>query len=634
MYHHHHPARPLNGRARYLQPQPASSSSQAKSLPRVGQTRCYWALLSHELEFLFLDPVLAHHLGPQKDGLMGRSLLEFVHPDERDSAANDLAGVLESKTLHGSVTRMRYCRLSKIRKLLGFKGVPDVPPVMTPVFYDDSYMACDLVINLASDGLVLCFIHAVVDITPQDNDEVQRTEWTNWCGTLAGGIAPDLASFLHHQLDRILAPRNGNPYDRVFQILDNAQERAVVFSWPPEVNREDYARLAHDIQMQFNPPPGESDVKHAPDNGAKTSCTRRYKAQQWLVFRDGLEREVESIFIPYGCIIFACHKTVNVRTPSQPPAQQQPQNMQQQQQFYFEHPQGQSVFANNGAMEPWANAFPQPAASGSAQWANQPLPNPTLPFPPGSNNTLDGTASPESPTHSTVSAASSGSLLPDVPAPRPKNDDGATGSGGGRSGGGRSAGGNPPSGVTKCSNCSIKSSPEWRKGPSGKKDLCNACGLRFARSRAKREGHPIQRRKKDKEGAAGPSRTKKSNSPARVPSAASSSSAVSKSDPPQQWLDPALAFAASNPMLAAAAAAAQGYLPPAPQDAYHFQQQQQQAQMYGQQFQQQQQHHPHQALNLLSSASFERAAAAEQEKAGGGNSGQHDKSPGPPVYVQ
>jgi hypothetical protein len=32
----------------------------------------------------------------------------------------------------------------------------------------------------------------------------------------------------------------------------------------------------------------------------------------------------------------------------------------------------------------------------------------------------------------------------------------------------------PPVGIQKCSSCKVTQSPEWRKGPSGKKDLCNA----------------------------------------------------------------------------------------------------------------------------------------------------------------
>lgn len=30
-----------------------------------------------------------------------------------------------------------------------------------------------------------------------------------------------------------------------------------------------------------------------------------------------------------------------------------------------------------------------------------------------------------------------------------------------------------------CANCHVKTTPEWRLGPSGKRDLCNSCGLRW-----------------------------------------------------------------------------------------------------------------------------------------------------------
>ncbi|EJD49734.1 hypothetical protein AURDEDRAFT_182843 [Auricularia subglabra TFB-10046 SS5] len=536
--------------AGHLRRQPASS--QAASLPRVGETRCYWALLSSDLRFLFLDPVLAHHLGHQRDPLLGRSLLEFVHPDEQASAENDLAGVLESRTLHGSVTRVRYCRLSKIRKLLGFQGVPDVPPVMEPVFFDASYMACDLVINLASDGLVLCFIHAVIDIAPEDNDEHKRTPWTNWCGTPTGGLTPDLAAFLRLQLEAVIPrpPPDTDPYTRVFQLLENTPDRAVVFSWPPECNQDDYGRLAADIQMQFNQPAphlqngGHHHQQHNPTADAKTSCTRRYKAQQWLVFQDGIEREIESIFIPYGCIIFACHKTVTSRRPNQPAGGVQygfsQQQQQQQPAVYYDQqsggfPQGGAGFA----VDPWSAA----AAVGNigayiAQqqqqgWAQQPLPTQHLPFPVQEDEQHEA-----SPTHSN---ASSGSLMHDVPPPpaqRQRTTSAKEEGGGGRAS--RSSG-NPPVGVTKCSNCKIKTSPEWRKGPSGKKDLCNACGLRYARSRAKREGHPVQRRKKEKgEGSAGPSRSKK-GSPART--ATPVSVAVPVPLKSEQWMEAAAQLA-------------------------------------------------------------------------------------------
>lgn len=38
------------------------------------------------------------------------------------------------------------------------------------------------------------------------------------------------------------------------------------------------------------------------------------------------------------------------------------------------------------------------------------------------------------------------------------------------------------SGVVKdCANCHTRSTPEWRRGPSGNRDLCNSCGLRWAK---------------------------------------------------------------------------------------------------------------------------------------------------------
>lgn len=64
-----------------------------------------WCLLTPELRFMYLDPVLTSHLEEQADVLLGRSILEFVHPDERHSAEHDLGGVLESKAIQGSVTR-------------------------------------------------------------------------------------------------------------------------------------------------------------------------------------------------------------------------------------------------------------------------------------------------------------------------------------------------------------------------------------------------------------------------------------------------------------------------------------------------------------------------------------------------
>lgn len=46
----------------------------------------------------------------------------------------------------------------------------------------------------------------------------------------------------------------------------------------------------------------------------------------------------------------------------------------------------------------------------------------------------------------------------------------------------------PPKGVLCCRSCSTTVTPEWRKGPTGVKDMCNACGLRWNRRLKKMNG--------------------------------------------------------------------------------------------------------------------------------------------------
>lgn len=155
------------------------------SIPRFGHRRCYWTLLSPNLQVLYIDPVLQAHLSDNPDAtdsstptskqaadaLTGRHLLDFVHPDEQATAKIDVGGVLESKTLHGSVTRVRFSSINKIRTDLGAAAWPEPFQVGT----DKDFIQTDLVINLAADGLVLCFMHAVQDVEPEkENDYAQK----------------------------------------------------------------------------------------------------------------------------------------------------------------------------------------------------------------------------------------------------------------------------------------------------------------------------------------------------------------------------------------------------------------------------------------------------------------------------
>ncbi|OAX41181.1 hypothetical protein K503DRAFT_686000 [Rhizopogon vinicolor AM-OR11-026] len=516
--------------------------SMPHTLPKLGETRCYWSLLSSELDFIYLDPAFASHLENQADLLIGKSLLFFVHPEEQATARADLAEALEQRTMHGSVTRVRYCRLSRIRRILGHQGPSQPWPDGDKVSVDANYMVVDIVINWAAEGLVLCFIHAVVDLEPGDNDEHHRTPWTNWCGTPC----------MHQEQIALLQQRllyyfpQSTATTRVFQILLNSnysQECRLLLSWPPDNSQEypgmagakDFARRAAGIQTSTR------------DNSAKTSCTRRWRIQDTM---PGIG-EVESVFIPHGSITFACHTIQQPASRSLSVSYSQSQPFTRSTDAYMpahsqHHPYDLS--ASSYTLPPVSNSMPQsygqytsslPSQYSHSPWGSysepssslsqfnrwptespaqsmtslpsnsctiretsysRPSPSPIYGESRASFSGYQPTPSPEV-DYSVKSGFDTG-ILPGPPSelvPPPKH---RVSPGTHRDSLARSTN-NRPVGVLKCSSCKATSSPEWRKGPSGRKELCNACGLRYARSRAKKEGHVVstQRRKKEKSGA-------------------------------------------------------------------------------------------------------------------------------------
>ncbi|TID13956.1 white collar [Venturia nashicola] len=65
-----------------------------------------------------------------------------------------------------------------------------------------------------------------------------------------------------------------------------------------------------------------------------------------------------------------------------------------------------------------------------------------------------------------------------------------------------------------CANCHTKHTPEWRRGPSGQRDLCNSCGLRWAKQNGRvspRDSQPSARSTKSTQSD---NRSKPSGSPA------------------------------------------------------------------------------------------------------------------------
>ncbi|KAJ3983949.1 hypothetical protein F5890DRAFT_1554489 [Lentinula detonsa] len=534
--------------------------------PELSQQRCYWALLSADLEFMYVDPVMQSDLGGT---VVGRSLLEFVHPDEQTTAQLDLRLVLESKIVHGSITQSAYILVQRVLRKDAFSPSEEV-------YLDEDFIAANLVINLACEGLILCFIHSTIDVEPtSDNGEHVKRSWTNWCST------PSMNEEQLQILSRSLlmcAPQSS--HGRVFQILANTSARPSLLTWPPPQegsSARDITDLAESVDLSGG---GSSNSQ------AKTNCTRRFKASRELH-----GTEVESVYIPHGSVIFACHKlstssssptsathsqTTNPTSPisisptqncttafmgyngSSSTSYSLPPPPPHQQPFYdpqfalpplassttlppptnsYTYSSGQPTFPGSSpySYAQWVNTPSHPSVQslrsgywnhGSASYENGSSVSTSLPL-SGGHQSHGNYGRPLSPYSSHMPFSSTGShnvvshldgLNDDTPSPTsatsPSSDlvppsrrrispglspehRGSNGP----SGGTQRSHGNRPTGLLKCSSCKTTSSPEWRKGPSGKKELCNACGLRYARSRAKKEGHVVSnsgRKRKDK----------------------------------------------------------------------------------------------------------------------------------------
>ncbi|KAJ9117596.1 hypothetical protein QFC22_004446 [Naganishia vaughanmartiniae] len=328
----------------------SSSSGLPDNVPRVGGVRCYWAFLKprypdqsdpkskFELEFIHLDPVLSAHMRSQSLSMLGRGVIEFIHPEERER-------------------EVRFARLSRIRTILGCPPEEDDIPADAHKFVEDGeYLALDLSIHWACTGLILAFFHAIRDKDVKQNNDISKRheEWSNYCGTAAIS-EEDIESMWKDVSENIpFHPPNepAPPPERVF-IVHTTEESAVrpnsvVFAWPPprikfgdehgesreaqnanevatsgmhsfsprldengrEIPRmdgsywaDDYAELMKHVELE-----NKTGKEDAWGTFGKTSCTSRFQGGH-LMTNEGLWRKIESIFIPYGNITFASYQT-------------------------------------------------------------------------------------------------------------------------------------------------------------------------------------------------------------------------------------------------------------------------------------------------------------------------------------
>ncbi|GAA5995964.1 uncharacterized protein JCM10292_004859 [Rhodotorula paludigena] len=328
----------------------APAPSYGPEAPGIGQIRCYWTILTPTLEYVYLDPILELHMGEWANGLRGTSILEWVHPDEREQLAQDLlpkddavAGV-EGAGVFGSVTRCRYSRLTRIMRHLGCPQPPS-PRDASMYAIDADWLNLDITTSwIAGDrkgkgkegqqGAVLAFFHVTADKDPvQDNDAEHVTAWSNWCGAspeFPGYMTPKQCEDLVDVLTRVSPPSdashdgkgalhsvlNGGPAAaaatlddgppaHVFQILDRAGRAIATFprsggGGGKEYDVEQFSSLAREVMAR----PKEAVQ-------SRTSCTRRYRSKH-PVMRNGTLTTIESVVIRYGAVTFACFQTGGV----------------------------------------------------------------------------------------------------------------------------------------------------------------------------------------------------------------------------------------------------------------------------------------------------------------------------------
>lgn len=105
------------------------------------------------------------------------------------------------------------------------------------------------------------------------------------------------------------------PPTRVFQLYSSPPSR-LLYSWPPprppgdpgqldgSYNAEEYIELLSGVNMD------PSVLPHTPGE-VRTTCSTRFGAKHSMT-SEGVYRLVESVFVPYGDIVFACFQTTKV----------------------------------------------------------------------------------------------------------------------------------------------------------------------------------------------------------------------------------------------------------------------------------------------------------------------------------
>ncbi|KAF9172419.1 hypothetical protein BGX21_003819 [Mortierella sp. AD011] len=235
---------------------------------------------------------------------LGRNGLRQNEPDNIDSANNNKLGTAAapSETQQGNDTTEEGCK--------------DYDDIFQG---EDDFMILDVVMNVVSDEVVLGFFHI-------DGQGLYKGFWSNGiCGESKESLvtlAPEIMRHLRESVNvkygtgissPASSPRRPNSDQstkRIFQLYDS-HTRNLLLTWPEPGNQ-----VNEPGTMVYNPELYTQIVKshHIPADALEnTTCLKRFCSKHALPNLDPSNQEpsyqVESVFIPYGHIIFACFQT-------------------------------------------------------------------------------------------------------------------------------------------------------------------------------------------------------------------------------------------------------------------------------------------------------------------------------------
>ncbi|CAI2171363.1 8056_t:CDS:2 [Funneliformis geosporum] len=303
-------------------------------------TICFWCLLSlKDLSFVYLSSWFSKVLGPEHDLMLGTSFFDYFHPEEQELARRDLTEFVKKKTLTCSVTRCQYNSIQSIRNKLqrsmipsskSFQQMTQYSPVSSTMTSptslqqsNDEFIIMNVGMNVVSQDIVLACFHSDEDNSRCEIDKLTSLMHKHVENGLSKVQTPPSTPFSENSFNG----NNDETPNRIFQIF-NRKSLEMIFTWPDPrqsfsindstdstsdlYNKDDFSRLLQDVLMTKNNHArinnngsNDPDKKTNKADAGSPNCLKLVSDKHIILLSSGTYRQVESVVISYGDIIFA-----------------------------------------------------------------------------------------------------------------------------------------------------------------------------------------------------------------------------------------------------------------------------------------------------------------------------------------